>query len=130
MASSIDLMWYRVQALSYVAWGAPAEQVDAILDRCVREADEEADRYRGVAVLAWVIDAARERGRRRQASQILAQAMGRMKDVEPAHSRGAALELLAGAASRLSLDEHVDVCRRLLDLAYELQRSPYKRLKK
>ncbi|MBI1191227.1 MAG: hypothetical protein GC200_11175 [Tepidisphaera sp.] len=130
LANEIPHRWYRVQSLAKVAMAAPDDQFDTVLDTARSEASQDADAYRRVAVLAWIIDAALARGRSSTADAILRDAMSTIGTVIPDKSRAAALELLLARAIRIG-DPHLrQVADALSEVAAILAADPYKKWRK
>jgi hypothetical protein len=127
LAATIPLVWYRVQALSYVAQHAPDTEVDVILQAAAEEAGRDADSYRQTAVLAWVIDSALARNRKGQAEDLLRQMMDRVAAITPLKSRASMLETLLKRAVRLNKPSMTLVANSLLDTAASLQSDPVSR---
>lgn len=130
VAAEIPLPWYRVQALATVAQAAAEDQVDGVLERARREAARDADAYRRIAVLAWVIEAALDRGRTKLAERVLRDALDQSGTINPMRSRAAALELLLQEAMKLGAADARRVAEALLDVAEDLAAHPVKRWRK
>lgn len=121
MASEITLPWYRVQAYASVAKHGPDDQVDAMLAKATEEAARDTDEYRRWAVLAWVVEAAVERGRTPLAKRLLADALEPCTRVTPLKSRAYGLETLLERAIRVGEREAQAYGDALLDAAAALR---------
>lgn len=130
LAIEIPLPWYRVQSLARVAEAAEESRVDEVLAMALKEAAKSTDAYRRVAVLRWVIEAARRRDRKDLAETVLRGAIVESAAVTPLQSRGKAIDKLLQEAvymgepcARLAADA-------LLDVAQALKADPIRRWRK
>lgn len=123
MASAITLPWYRVQAYASVAEHCPEDEVDAMLAKA-SEAARDTDEYRRWTVLAWVIEAAVERGRMPVAKRLLADALEPCTRVTPLKSRAYGLQTLLERAVRVGEREAQAYGDALLDAAAALSVDP------
>jgi hypothetical protein len=130
VARSIDLPWYRAQAISYVAQHAPDDQVESLLKRAQDTAAEDTDQYRRVGVLAWVVEAAIVRNRPEYARKVLAKAHAATETVTPLKSRATALELLLQRGMPLGKIGVHEIARDLLRVAENMRSGPAGALRK
>ena len=130
LAREIPLPWYRVQALCAVASAADDGRVDGILKEAVKQAEGDADAYRRIAVVTWVIGAAASRNRVALAKRLLREAMARSGAITPLKSRASAIELLLAQAASIGEMEARQVADALLDAAAILSKDPEKRWRK
>jgi hypothetical protein len=90
--------WYRCQSLAAVARFAPENEVNRIADEARDAAQLGKDVYQRVAACAWPICALAERGKIRQAEQMLKQSLDEAsKDPHPVSRMSCLTLLLMGA---------------------------------
>ena len=122
--------WRLTQNLAGLASGAPEPWVDELLDRALQTAAAGEDCFQRVAVLAWVIRAARYCGRRELALKVYHGAIAESGSVTPAASRAVALLELLKEAKRLG---EVDIripAAGVVDAAMQLRSDPVKKWRK
>jgi hypothetical protein len=97
-ARAIRDPWYRCQALAWIARYAGPQIATVAFTEAIAAAAQGGDGYRRLAVLAWPIRAAIERGQAGRAAPWLHAALAEIATVEPMASRAYALGLLWSAA--------------------------------
>ena len=110
--------WYRVQALASVAAHAEQRLVLPILKEAAREAQSCHDAYGRVAVMAWPLGVAFERGLRGFAEPELEKSLSLASRIEPLSSQAYALELLWSACFAVDPRHAEPVWRRILELCH------------
>jgi len=110
--------WYRVQALASVAEHAAAPLLPRILDEAAREARSCHDAYGTVAVMAWPLGVAYQRGHTGFAERELQRCLALAGEVEPPASRAYALELLWARLFAIEPRLAIPVWRRILELCH------------
>jgi len=104
LARTIDLPWYKAQALSWIARYSDSD-TRALAEEAAVAASLGDDAYKRVAVRAWEIAALAEREFPMDARLSLNSALTEAPMVEPIGSRAEALILLLGAALRIGVEE-------------------------
>lgn len=103
LARKISVTWYRVQSLAEVILHAPDEEVDNLIAAARRDAQSDPEPYKGVAVLAWVAQAAGARGRAREVERITDAVLASLPHLTPLKSRAyAPMQLLDVAGEVIS----------------------------
>lgn len=103
LARKISVTWYRVQSLAEVILHAPDEEVDNLIAAARRDAQSDPEPYKGIAVLAWVAQAAGARGRAREVERIIDAVLASLPHLTPLKSRAyAPMQLLDVAGEVIS----------------------------
>lgn len=110
--------WYRVQALASVAKHAEARLAPRILDEAARDAQSCHDAYGRVAVMAWPLGVAYQRGQIGFAERELKRCLALAADVEPLASRAHALELIWTRCFAIEPRLAIPVWKRILELCH------------
>jgi hypothetical protein len=110
--------WYRVQALASVAEHAATPLLPRILDEAAREARSCHDAYGTVAVMAWPLGVAYQRGQTGFAERELQRCLALAGEVEPLASRAYALELLWARCFAIEPCLAIPVWQRILELCH------------
>lgn len=113
LARSIELPWYKAQALSWIARYSETE-TRAVAEEAAATASRGDDAYQRVAVRAWKIAALAERELEMEARLSLNSALAEAPMVEPSGSRAEAFILLLQAALRIGVEEGNQVCAELV----------------
>ena len=110
--------WYRVQALASIAEHADQNLVLSILEEAAREAPSCPDTYGTVAVMAWPLRVAFQRGQLSYAGRELIKCLALASAVEPHASQAYALEILWSACYAADPRHAEPVWDRILDLCH------------
>ena len=110
--------WYRVQALASVAAHADQRLVLPILKEAAREAQSCHDTYGMVAVMAWPLRVAFDRGLLDFAGAELKSCLALAPRIEPRASQAYALEILWSACFAVDPRHAETVLRRILELCH------------
>lgn len=110
--------WYRVQALASVAEHADQHLVLPILEEAAREASSCPDAYGTVAVMAWPLRVAFQRGQLNYAGRELKKCLALASEVEPRASQAYALEILWSACFAADARHAEPVWSRILELCH------------
>jgi len=110
--------WYRVQALASVAAHAEQRLVLPILKEAAREAQSCHDDYGTVAVMAWPLRVAFERGLPGFAEPELGKCLTQASRIEPPASQAYALETIWSACFAVDPRHAEPVWRRILALCH------------
>lgn len=110
--------WYRVQALASVAEHADQPLVLPILEEAALEATSCHDAYGTVAVMAWPLRVAFQRGQLNFAGRELKKCLALASRVEPRPSQAYALEILWSACFAADPGHAEPVWNRILELCH------------
>jgi hypothetical protein len=104
LARSIDVPWFRSQALAWAARFAADDQLEPLIKEALYVSYSESDPYRTVATGAWSLRALVERGRPTSARRTLDDLLVLVPAIEPTASRAEALFLVWQAVFTLGQD--------------------------
>jgi hypothetical protein len=116
LARSIEVPWFRSQALAWAARFAADDQIEPLVEEALYASYSESDPYRTVATGAWPLRALVERGRTARAQRTLDDLLALAPEVEPPGSRAEALFLVWQAAFALGRDARSRVVKVLLTI--------------
>jgi hypothetical protein len=104
LARSIDVPWFRSQALAWAARFAADDRIEPLIEEALYASYSESDPYRTVATGAWPLRALIERDRTALARRTLDDLLVLVPEVEPPASRAEALFLVWQAIFALGPD--------------------------
>lgn len=125
VSRQIPVPWYRAQAIAHIAGRIPdLAEADRLLRDGLDIAFQGEDTYRQVAVCAWLIAAAAERGLIECAAYLIQRVQPRIHAIEPAVSRAWALDKLWQSCVSLGPQSYEPLVWQLADACSALQRIP------